>query len=52
MMSPLFESLVVNSLTILADEPDDSTAMVLNEAEIQEEEKLHQLEYLIVIIYL
>ena len=36
MMSPLFESLVVNNLTILADEPDDSTAMVLNEAETQE----------------
>ena len=36
-MNPLFESLVVNNLTILADEPDDSTAMVLNEAETQEE---------------
>ena len=37
MMSPLFESLVVNNLTILADEPDDSTAMVWNESETQEE---------------
>ena len=37
MMSPLFESLVVNNLTLLADEPDASTAMVLNEAEIQED---------------
>ena len=37
MMSPLFESLIVNNLTILADEPDDSTAMVLSEAETQEE---------------
>ena len=37
MMSPLFESLVVNNLTILADEPDNSTAMVLNETETQEE---------------
>ena len=37
MMNPLFESLVVNNLTILADEPDDSTAMVLNETETQEE---------------
>ena len=36
-MNPLFESLVVNNLTILADEPDDSTAMVLSEAETQEE---------------
>ena len=36
-MSPLFESLVVNNLTILADEPDDSTAMVWNEAETQAE---------------
>ena len=33
MMSPLFESLVKNSLTVLADEPDDSTAMVWSEAE-------------------
>ncbi|MEO2043887.1 MAG: hypothetical protein ABGX43_04735, partial [Nitrospinaceae bacterium] len=33
MMSPLFESLIKNSLTILADEPDDSTAMVWSEAE-------------------
>ena len=37
MINPLFESLVVNNLTILADEPDDSTAMVLNETETQEE---------------
>ena len=37
MMSPMFESLVVNSLTILADEPDDATAMVWNEAETQAE---------------
>ena len=37
MMSPLFESLVVNNLTILTDEPDDSTAMLWNESEIQEE---------------
>ena len=37
MMNPLFESLVVNNLTILAEEPDDSTAMVWNESEIQEE---------------
>ena len=37
MMSPLFESLVVNNLTILTDEPDDSTAMVWNEAEVQTE---------------
>ena len=37
MMSPLFESLVVNNLTILADEPDDSTGMVWNESETQEE---------------
>ena len=37
MMSPLFESLVVNNLTVLAEEPDDSTAMVWNESEIQEE---------------
>ena len=37
MMSPNFESLVVNSLTILADEPDDATAMVWNEAETQAE---------------
>ena len=36
-MSPLFESLVVNNLTILTDEPDDSTAMVWNEAEVQTE---------------
>jgi hypothetical protein len=37
MMSPMFESLVLNSLTILADEPDDATAMVWNEAETQAE---------------
>ena len=37
MMSPLFESLVINNLTILTDEPDDSTAMVWNEAEVQTE---------------
>ena len=33
MMSPYFESLVKHSLTILAEEPDDSTAMVWSEAE-------------------
>ena len=37
MMSPLFESLVINNLTILTDEPDDSTGMVWNESETQEE---------------
>ena len=37
MMSPLFESLVKNSLTVLADEPDDSTAMVWSEAEANAE---------------
>ena len=37
MMSPLFESLVVNNLTILAEEPDDATAMVWSESETQEE---------------
>ena len=34
MMSPYFESLIKNSLTVLADEPDDSTAMVWSEAEV------------------
>ena len=33
----MFESLVVNNLTILADEPDDSTAMVWSETETQAE---------------
>ena len=37
MMNPLFESLVENNLTILADAPDDTTAMVLNETETREE---------------
>ena len=37
MLSPLFESLVRNSLTILADEPGDSTAMVWSEAEASAE---------------
>ena len=38
MMSPLFESLVVNNLTILTDEPDDSTAMLWNESELNEKQ--------------
>ncbi|MBT4897937.1 MAG: hypothetical protein HON56_02595, partial [Nitrospina sp.] len=37
MMSPLFESLVTNSLTVLSDEPDDATAMVWSEAEASAE---------------
>ncbi len=37
MLSPLFESLVVNNMTLLADEPGDDTAMVLKEADIHAE---------------
>jgi len=37
MMSPYFESLIKNSLTVLADEPDDSTGMVWSEAEASAE---------------
>ncbi len=34
MLSPLFQSLVDNNMTLLADEPGDDTAMVLKEADI------------------
>ena len=37
MMSPYFESLIKNSLTVLADEPDDASAMVWSEAEASAE---------------
>ena len=37
MMSPYFESLIKNSLTVLADEPYDASAMVWSEAEASAE---------------
>ena len=37
MMSPYFESLIKNSLTVLGDEPDVASAMVWSEAEASAE---------------
>ena len=34
MLSPLFESLIYNNMSLIADEPGDDTAMVLMEADI------------------
>ena len=34
MLSPLFESLIHNNMSLIADEPDDDTAMVLKEGDI------------------
>ncbi|MFQ5444399.1 MAG: hypothetical protein ACE5EK_07270, partial [Nitrospinales bacterium] len=34
MLSPLFESLIQNNMALIADEPEDDTAMVLKEADI------------------
>ena len=34
MLSPLFESMIHNNMSLIADEPDDDTAMVLKEADI------------------